>query len=366
MMSPLMVGFNVKGDRRYEVPITIELLELATILGVANVSREGGVEEVADVRGCVEREAREITMSDGIAMLGTKTIIYFFIYFIECSLQLHFHFRTPSPKSSSCQVSAKEKESSHISYPNRPISHSLDPSIIPSMASSSTSSIHKSLYDVFLSFRGEDTRKNFVDHLYHALQEKNIHTYKDDERINKGKRIGDELIKSIEGSKYFIIVFSKNYASSSWCLDELVKIMDCHKKTIHIAYPVFYDVEPSEVRKQSGTVGEAFARHENEEAAGKWREALKEAADLAGWELKNTAGGHEAKCIRQIIEKLSLELRSINVHIDKNLVGMETRVNDIVSALETDSDDIYLLMTWVLKQQDVYNSTREDSVRKSL
>ncbi|KAL4580103.1 hypothetical protein LXL04_016281 [Taraxacum kok-saghyz] len=214
---------------------------------------------------------------------------------------------------------------------------------IPLMASSSTASIHhKSFkYDAFLSFRGEDTRKNFVDHLYHALQEKSIHTYKDDERINKGKRISDELIGSIEDSKYFIIVFSKNYACSSWCLDELVKIMECHKTTEHIAYPVFYDVEPTEVRKQSGAVGEAFAKYENDEAAGKWRKAMKEAADLAGWELKNTTHGHEAKFIQTIVEEVSIELRSINYRADENLVGMETRITDIVSSLRIATDDLH-------------------------
>nr|GEV27161.1 Toll/interleukin-1 receptor (TIR) domain-containing protein [Tanacetum cinerariifolium] len=64
--------------------------------------------------------------------------------------------------------------------------------------------------------------------------------------------ISDELIEAIEDSKFFIIVFSKNYASSSWCLEELVKIMDCRKGFGHTAYPVFYDVEPTEVCKQSG------------------------------------------------------------------------------------------------------------------
>ncbi|PWA91174.1 toll/interleukin-1 receptor (TIR) domain-containing protein [Artemisia annua] len=160
------------------------------------------------------------------------------------------------------------------------------------MASTSSSSIQKGFkYDVFLSFRGEDTRKNIVDHLYHALKDKGIYTYKDDEKIQKGNRISDDLIKSIEDSKFYIIVFSKNYASSSWCLEELVKIMECQKMDKHTAYPVFYDVEPTEVRKQSGAVGQAFTKHEKEEAAGKWREALKEAADMAGWELKNTFDG---------------------------------------------------------------------------
>ncbi|KAL7607291.1 hypothetical protein Lser_V15G19694 [Lactuca serriola] len=212
------------------------------------------------------------------------------------------------------------------------------------MASSSTSSIHKSFkYDVFLSFRGKDTRTNFVDHLYHALQQKSIHTYKDDERIKKGKKISNELIGSIEDSKFYIIVFSKNYASSSWCLDELVKIMECHRTTEQTAYPVFYDVEPSEVRKQSGAVGEAFAKYEMEEAAGKWRVALKEAADLAGWELKKTADGHEAKFIQKIVEELSLVLRTISFNIDEKLVGMETRIKDLVPSLGIFCDDVRMI-----------------------
>nr|GEU88201.1 disease resistance protein [Tanacetum cinerariifolium] len=106
------------------------------------------------------------------------------------------------------------------------------------MASSSNSSVQKSFkYDVFLSFRGEDTRKNFVDHLYEALKDKGIYTCKDDVKIQKGKRISDDLFKSIEDSKFYIIVVSKNYASSSWCLEELVKIMKCHEISDHTAYP---------------------------------------------------------------------------------------------------------------------------------
>ncbi|GJT80579.1 disease resistance TIR-NBS-LRR class family protein [Tanacetum coccineum] len=219
-----------------------------------------------------------------------------------------------------------------------------DPSSITPGASTSNSSFPKSFkYDVFLSFRGEDTRKNFVDHLYHALKQKGIYTYKDDEKIHKGKRISDDLFKSIQDSKFYIIVFSKNYASSSWCLEELVKIMECHKMTGHTAYPVFYDVEPTQVRKQTGAVGEAFAKHENEEGAVKWKGALKEAADLAGWELKNTLDGHEAKFINKIVQEISLELRSINFSFDEKLVGMESRVKDVVSSLEIGIDEVRMI-----------------------
>ena len=160
------------------------------------------------------------------------------------------------------------------------------------MASTSSSSIQKSFkYDVFLSFRGEDTRKNFVDHLYYALKQKGVVTYKDDENIEKGKRINEQLIKSIEDSRCYIIVFSKNYASSSWCLDELVKIMECQKMTEHTAYPIFYDVQPTEIRKQIGAVKDAFAENEKKEAAGKWRKAMEEAAGLAGSVLEDMLDG---------------------------------------------------------------------------
>ncbi|CAH1444350.1 unnamed protein product [Lactuca virosa] len=119
--------------------------------------------------------------------------------------------------------------------------------------------------------------------------------------------------------------------------------MECHKTTEHTAYPIFYDVEPTEVRNQSGAVGKAFVKHESDEAAGKWKEVLKEAADLAGWELKNTSNGHEAKLIQKIIEEISLQLRSIDFNADEKLIGMETRVKDAVSSLEIGTDDVRVI-----------------------
>ncbi|KAL8239897.1 hypothetical protein R6Q59_016464 [Mikania micrantha] len=212
----------------------------------------------------------------------------------------------------------------------------------------SSSSVEKSFkYDVFLSFRGEDTRKTFVDHLHLALVNKGIITYKDDETIEKGERIDDQLITPIEESRFHIIVFSKNYANSSWCLQELSKIMECQKTKEQTAYPVFYDVEPTEVRNQSGAVGEAFAKHVENPAAGKWRDDLIEASNLAGWELKNTVDGHEAKFIQKIVTKISLKLHLINWSIDENLVGMETRVMNVISSLETDpQDDVRMIGIW--------------------
>ena len=165
----------------------------------------------------------------------------------------------------------------------------------PQEASSSSSTCRSSYtYDVFLSFRGADTRTNFTDHLYNALVDNDICTFRDNDEIERGKSLKPELDKAIKESKVSVIVLSKNYATSRWCLDELVMILECRKfDSRHVVLPVFYDVSPSEVRNQTGSTGKAFDRYNKDselmEKVKGWRAALKEVANLAGMELKNQA-----------------------------------------------------------------------------
>ncbi|KAL6200690.1 hypothetical protein ACLB2K_030471 [Fragaria x ananassa] len=100
-------------------------------------------------------------------------------------------------------------------------------------------------YDVFLSFRGEDTRKGFTDYLYDKLQWRGIRTFRDDPELERGTTISPELISAIEQSRFAIVVLSPNYASSTWCLLELCKILECMEERGTIL-PVFYEVNPSD------------------------------------------------------------------------------------------------------------------------
>ena len=145
------------------------------------------------------------------------------------------------------------------------------------------------IYDVFLSFRGEDTRCNFTSHLYKALCDKGFNTFIDDDNLQKGEEISTELLKAIELSMISIVVFSENFASSTWCLNELVKILEC-KNFGQIVLPVFYKVNPSEVRKQEGKFGIALTKHEekhNKDKVQSWRAALTKATDLVGFSYKD-------------------------------------------------------------------------------
>ncbi|KDP45570.1 hypothetical protein JCGZ_17177 [Jatropha curcas] len=154
----------------------------------------------------------------------------------------------------------------------------------------------KTNYDVFLSFRGIDTRKNFTSHLYAALKQKHITTFMDDAGLERGEEISWSLLKAIEESKMSVIIFSKNYASSRWCLDELVKIMECMDSMERMVLPVFYHVDPSDVRNQIGKFGEEFLKvkekfKENVEKIETWISALRQAANLSGWDSNNYSIG---------------------------------------------------------------------------
>ncbi|KAH0766858.1 hypothetical protein KY285_002731 [Solanum tuberosum] len=105
----------------------------------------------------------------------------------------------------------------------------------------------------FRSSRGEDTRKTFTNQLYEALVDVGLRSFMDDNEIERGENIKSELDKAIHQSKGSIIVLSKNYASSSWCLD-LVMILENKKNRGHAILPAFYYVDSSDVR----AIGELF------------------------------------------------------------------------------------------------------------
>ncbi|KAK2973598.1 hypothetical protein RJ640_003120 [Escallonia rubra] len=216
-------------------------------------------------------------------------------------------------------------------------------------ASSSTSQCtNTSAYDVFLSFRGEDIRKTFLDHLYTALFGAGFHTFRDDDEIERAENVEAELEKAIQQSRSSIVVFSENYASSRWCLDELVMIVDRRRRTSEfVLLPVFYHVDPSHVRNQTGSLAAAFAGHEDrfkKERIRGWREALREVADLAGMVLQNQADGHEAKFIQEIVKVIENRVNHRVLDLPSNLVGMDSQVKDINSWLQDGSSDAEIMV----------------------
>ncbi|XP_042948554.1 disease resistance protein RPV1-like isoform X2 [Carya illinoinensis] len=204
-------------------------------------------------------------------------------------------------------------------------------------------------YDVFLSFKGEDTRKNFTDHLYSALMRVGIHTFRDEGELPRGEIISTELHNVIHGSKVSIVVFSKGYAYSKWCLNELVEIIHCAKIRGQTLLPIFYHVDPSDIRKQTGTFADAFARHEelfknDMERVEGWRAALTEACSRSGLDIKEVANGYEARLIDQIVKEVLSKLKPAEyLDVAIHPVGVNSRVEEMKALLNLETSDVRIV-----------------------
>nr|ACZ98532.1 TNL [Malus domestica] len=231
-------------------------------------------------------------------------------------------------------------------------------------ASSSSSSKSKLWsYDVFLSFRGEDTRNGFTSHLHEALKNRGYQVFIDEDGLERGEEIKEKLFRAIEESRISLIVFSKMYADSSWCLDELVKIMECRDKLGRHVLPIFYHVDPSHIRKQNGDLAEAFQKHEKDiheekddkereakqERVKQWREALTKAANLSGHHLQIANNRREAEFIKKIVDESIWKWLPITneLPVTKHLVGIKSRIQGIINDLSSGgSNDVLMVGIW--------------------
>ncbi|XP_013628701.1 PREDICTED: disease resistance protein TAO1-like isoform X1 [Brassica oleracea var. oleracea] len=228
----------------------------------------------------------------------------------------------------------KEIDSSH------PSSFSI--SSVPSSSSSQNWT-----HDVFPSFRGEDVRIDLLSHIQKEFKRKGITPFNDN-RINRGGSIGPELIKAIRGSKIAIILLSRNYASSKWCLDELVEIMKCREELGQTVMVVFYKVDPSDVKKLTGYFGKVFRKTcvgKSKEDIGRWKETLAKVSTVAGYHSSNW--DNEAAMIEQIASDVSNKLISSVPSSDfDSLVGMRAHMKSMELLLRLDSNEVRMIGIW--------------------
>ncbi|XP_028802438.1 disease resistance-like protein DSC1 [Neltuma alba] len=200
-------------------------------------------------------------------------------------------------------------------------------------------------YDVFISFRGTDTRHGFLSHLRKELRQKQIDAYVDD-RLESGDPISPALLNAIKESLMSLIIFSKDYASSRWCLEELVQIIECMEKQKQIVIPVFYNTDPSDVRHQKGSYGDAFVKHDKnyKEKVPIWKSALNKAANLSGFH--SSSYEDEAELIEKIAKRLSTRLNIMFQSDLTGLVGIDERIADLESLMNQGSKDVRVIGIW--------------------
>ncbi|KAG7611160.1 Toll/interleukin-1 receptor homology (TIR) domain superfamily, partial [Arabidopsis suecica] len=194
-------------------------------------------------------------------------------------------------------------------------------------------------YNVFPSFHGGDIRKTFLSHLRKQFNSNGI-TMFDDQGIERSQTIAPALIQAIRESRISIVVLSKNYASSSWCLNELVEILKCKD----VVMPIFYEVDPSDVRKQTGDFGKAFkksCKSKTKEERQRWIQALIDVGNIAGehslkWE-------NEADMIEKIAKDVSDKLNATPSKDFDAFVGLEFHIRELSSLLYLDCEQVRIV-----------------------
>ncbi|KAI9101467.1 hypothetical protein K1719_023949 [Acacia pycnantha] len=148
----------------------------------------------------------------------------------------------------------------------------------------------------------------------------------------------------MEESRMAICVFSRNYASSTFFLDELVHIHQCIKGKGRLVWPIFYEVEPSEVRHQKGIYEQALADHRikhraDEKKMQSWKIALHEIANICGTYHNPRHGPYEFQLIEEIVKEIYSKIKRLPFYVENRLLGVHYRQQQINSRLQLGSNE---------------------------
>lgn len=201
-------------------------------------------------------------------------------------------------------------------------------------------------YEVFLSFRGPDTRLTITDCLYEAMIRAGIRAFKDDPELRVGEEIGGSLLEAINNSKIYIPIFSINYVSSKWCLRELAHMVECIKRRSRdadekVILPIFYDVDVDDVKLKTELYQKALQEHKRNsgtDLTSKWEEALGEVAKIKGWKLKDHGLD---ELVKLVLEKVTSLLWT---NVPDDFVGIKDQKDDIMKMLDLGVSDVRFIV----------------------
>ncbi len=129
-------------------------------------------------------------------------------------------------------------------------------------------------------------KQNFAAHLHQALQEAGCRPFLDMESLEKGQDGQKKIYEALACASVHVAIFSKHYADSNYCLNELWNMFERKKLII----PVFYDVSPNDLhcKLHNGPYTKAFRKTHGRRPASelkKWKDALSRTAQLSIFKL---------------------------------------------------------------------------------
>nr|XP_007134215.1 hypothetical protein PHAVU_010G029000g [Phaseolus vulgaris]XP_007134216.1 hypothetical protein PHAVU_010G029000g [Phaseolus vulgaris]ESW06209.1 hypothetical protein PHAVU_010G029000g [Phaseolus vulgaris]ESW06210.1 hypothetical protein PHAVU_010G029000g [Phaseolus vulgaris] len=208
------------------------------------------------------------------------------------------------------------------------------------MESSSSSSNLPRMYDVLINFNGEDIQRKFVSHLDSVLSAVGFTTFLNHPNADNPLHIQQPILNL---SRVAIVVFTKSYSQSTWCLHQLQQIIKWHQTYRRHVLPVYYEIQPSDVRLQMGDFGkafkataeQAFSGQQLEHGMSRWSHALTKAANFFGWDESNYRS--DAELVDNIVKTvLSLPVLSVT----KFPVGLQSHMEDLIRTIKYKSTEV--------------------------
>lgn len=168
----------------------------------------------------------------------------------------------------------QELEPGHINLSQIKASSASASASASASSSSSSASTPNGPYQVFINHRGPDVKKSFASFLYRELKSRGLQVFLDQPELAPGHLIPSQIKAAIQSASVQIAIFSKTYAESKWCLDELVHMLETTRRdTISqraTILPVFYEVKPSELRRTDrGAYANAMRKHKQRSRNGR-------------------------------------------------------------------------------------------------
>ncbi|XP_027907175.1 TMV resistance protein N-like [Vigna unguiculata] len=211
---------------------------------------------------------------------------------------------------------------------------------VPSMEFASSTSKLPQMYDVLINFNGEDIRRKFVSHLDSVLSAAGLTTF-----LHHQNAVNDMDIQQpiLNLCRVAIVVFTKTYSQSAWCLHQLHQIIKWHETYCRHVLPVYYEIQPSDVRLQKGDFGEAFkataqqtfSPQQLEHGMSRWSHALAKAANFYGWDESTYRSDAE------LVDKIVKSVLNLSVLSATNFpVGLQSRMEEVIQLIKNESREV--------------------------
>ncbi|KAL4197726.1 hypothetical protein AMTRI_Chr04g252550 [Amborella trichopoda] len=201
------------------------------------------------------------------------------------------------------------------------------------------------IYDAFISHRGSELKK-LAEKIHGDLSGLGVSSFVDSREIRKGENLSGVIVEAIRASSIWLVLLSKGFAESPWCLDEVRMMVDEREngESKGILIPVYYNVGPDDLRDVNrGPFKKAFRMHRKSkdyslETIAKWEEVLKQVAEIWGPTFKDYS--RKEDLVSALVEDVVRRVKSVDMEVAKYPVAIDQRVNEL-HAIINNQESLY-------------------------